>query len=121
MEWFRAGGVAMWFLAAVGLVALIDGGRFAFRPDPALLPRVACLTRALAWGTVAGVASDLAAVGYAVARTPEWAHDPELAVIVMQGVAESLMPAVLGAALSSVVALLLAAGHARRDVHGGAL
>ncbi|MET0343703.1 MAG: hypothetical protein ABW252_22005 [Polyangiales bacterium] len=119
MEWFRAGGVAMWFLTAVGLLALIGGGRFAARPDPALLPRVACLTRALAWGMVAGVASDLAAVGYHIARTPEWAHDPDLAVIAMQGIAESLMPAVLGAAISSVVALLLATGHARLHAHGG--
>lgn len=108
----------MWFLAVIGAVAVLAAASFVHRPDPAKLPRIEALSRAIAWGVVTGVAADLAAVGTHIPGTPEWAHSPDLALLVLQGVGESMSPALFGGALSSVVALLTAAGHARLRAHG---
>ena len=118
MEWFRAGGFSMWFIAAFGALALLAAGAFARRPDPGLLSRIACLRSAVAWAVVTGVASDLAAVGHAVATNPEWSRSPDLPLIVLTGVAESLIPAVLGGAILSAASLLMAVGHGRLRAHG---
>jgi hypothetical protein len=120
MDWFRSGGAAMWFLSAVGIAALLAAASFARRPDLALVPRVERLTSAVVWSMVAGVASDLAEVGRAIPSTPEWAHSPDLVLIILTGISESLTPAVLGAAILSVDALLMAAGHARLRALGSA-
>jgi hypothetical protein len=119
-DWFVAGGVSMWFLMVVGALAMWAGGRFALRPDPSQLDRIRELRSALAWGSVAGVASDLAAVGYHIPNRPEWAHSPDLPLLVLQGVGESMSPALFGGAILSVIALLCAAGFGRMRTHGAA-
>lgn len=117
-DWFKAGGYPMWFLLAFGAFAVIAAARFAWRPDPAQLDRIQQLSRAVAWGIVFGVASDISAVGSNIPNTPEWAHSPDLALFVLQGVGESMSPAILGGGVLSVVALLCAAGHARLRAQG---
>ena len=119
-EWFEAGGWVMWFEIAIGLVAGAAAVRFALRPDPTQLARIAELRRALAWALVTGVASDVSAVGIHIAGKPEWAHSPDLAVLVLQGVGESMSPAMLGGALLSIVSLLMAAGQGRLRAQGAA-
>jgi hypothetical protein len=120
MDWFVAGGWSMWFLLAIGALCLTAAGTFAFRPDPTQLDRIAGLSRSVAWSTLLGVASDLAAVGYNIPRNPEWAKSPDLPLLVLQGIAESLSPAILGAAILSVSSLLVAAGCGRLRAHGAA-
>lgn len=120
MDWFVAGGWSMWFLVLIGALSLIAAAGFARRPDPAQLERIASLSRAVAWSTLVGVASDLAAVGYTIPHKPEWAHSPDLALLVLEGVAESMSPAILGGAILSVSALLVAAGCGRLRAHGAA-
>ena len=119
-DWFVAGGASMWFLMVVGMLAIWAAGRFALRPDPSQLDRIRELRSALAWGLVGGVASDLAAVGYHIANRPEWAHSPDLPLLVLQGFGESMSPALFGGAMLSVIALLCAAGHGRMRAHGAA-
>lgn len=116
--WFIAGGWVMWFLAITGALAVLAAATFARRPDPAALDRIHALSRAVAWGVVAGVATDLAAVGVKIPNTPQWAHSPDLALLVLEGVGESMSPAILGGAILSIVALLTAAGHGRLRAHG---
>lgn len=118
MEWFAAGGWSMWFLTVFGALSLLAAGGFAWRPDPSQLPRISSLSRAVAWSTLAGVSSDLAAVGFTIPSKPEWAHSPDLPLLVMQGFAESMSPVTYGGAFLSVTALLLAAGHGRLRAHG---
>ena len=118
MDWFRAGGFSMWFIAVFGALALLAAGSFARRPDPARLSHIACLQRAVAWAVLTGVASDLAAVGHAVGSHPAWSHGADLPLIVLTGIAESLMPAVLGGAILSAASLLTAVGHSRLRAHG---
>lgn len=117
-QWFVNGGWSMWFLSIVGVLAVVASARFAWRPDPAQLERIRCLGRALAWGIVTGTAADLAEVGLQINARTEWAHSPDLALLVLQGVAESMSPALLGGAVLSVVALLCAAGLGRLHAHG---
>ena len=111
--WFVAGGWIMWFLSLVGAVAIAAAIGFARAPDPAKLPRLSCLARAVAWALVTGIVTDLAAVGTNIPAHPEWAHSPDLPLLVLAGVAESMSPATLGGAILSVIALLTAVGHGR--------
>ena len=120
MDWFVAGGWSMWFLVVVGGVCLLNAGAFTRRPDPTRLPRIEGLARAVGWSTLVGVASDLAAVGTKIPSRPEWAHSPDVHLLVLEGFAESMSPAVLGGAILSVTALLVAAGHGRLRAQGAA-
>lgn len=120
MEWFAAGGWSMWFLTIFGALCVMAAAGFAWRPDPSQLPRIACLSRAVGWSTLVGVSTDLAAVGFTIPSKPEWAHSPDLPLLVLQGFAESMSPATYGGAILSVTALLLAAGHGRLRAHGAA-
>jgi hypothetical protein len=86
---------------------------FSTRPDPTT-------SRAVAWAIVNGVASDLAAVASHIAARDDWAHSPDFALLVLQGVGESMSPAILGGGVLSVVSLLCAAGHARMRAEGAA-
>jgi hypothetical protein len=111
--WFVSGGWVMWLLLVVGALAVLACAKFARLPDPKQLARIGELRRALAWGTFVGIASDLAAVGLHINARDDWAHSPDLALLVLQGIAESLSPAMLGGGLLVVTSLLLAAGHGR--------
>lgn len=113
MEWFAAGGWSMWFLTVFGALSVVAAAGFAWPPDPSQLPRIASLSRAVAWSTLVGVSTDLAAVGFNIPSKPEWAQSPDLPLLVMQGFAESMSPVTYGAAILSVTSLLLAAGHGR--------
>ena len=106
----------MWFLAMVGLLTVVAAAGFARFPDARKLPRINALSRAVAWATVTGLCADLAAVGTKIPANPAWAHSPDLPLIVMTGIAESMSPVTLGGAVLSVVALLTAAGHRRRGL-----
>jgi hypothetical protein len=118
MEWFAGGGWVMYLLLAVGGLTLFAAYRFALHPDPTQLARIASLQCAVAWTTILGVCADLAAVGFHINANPTWAHSPDLALFVLQGVAESLSPAMLGAGLLGISHMLLAAGHARLRAQG---
>jgi hypothetical protein len=111
--WFLGGGWIMWFLALVGLLTILAAAGFARFPEVRKLPRIEALSRAVAWATVTGLCADLAAVGTRVPANPAWAHSPDLPLIVMTGIAESMSPVTFGGAILSVVALLVAAGHRR--------
>lgn len=117
-EWFLAGGWVMWFLVVLGGFTLYRCWRFARVPVPEDLARIDALRSALGWTTFTGVASCLAAVGTHIPGNPAWAHSPDLPLLVLTGLAESLVPAISGGALLSISSLLLAAGHARLRTQG---
>ncbi|HTU57876.1 MAG TPA: hypothetical protein VMF89_05570 [Polyangiales bacterium] len=107
------GGWIMGFLLILGGFALFTAFDFTRRPQLDKLPRLEALSRAIAWAITTGVGADLAAVGTKIPAKPEWAHSPDLHLLLLTGVAESMSPIILGGALLSVIALLTAAGHAR--------
>jgi hypothetical protein len=112
-EFFMRGGWIMWFLLLIGAWGVVAAGGFAVKPGAAKLERVRCLSRAVAWGVVTGVATDLAAVGIQIPNRAEWANSPTVHLLILEGFGESMSPAILGGALLSAIALVTAIGHSR--------
>jgi len=107
------GGWAMWFVLGLGLCALAAAASFALRPDSRRGEVVRSFSLATLFSSVATVSLDLAAVGSKVPANPEWANSPRLHLIVMEGIAESLAPAILGFTLLSFVWIVMAVGQRR--------
>jgi hypothetical protein len=115
MTLFREGGFPMWFLLAFGALLLISGARFALRPDAARLRLALALGAATLFTMVTAISADLATVGHQV---PDYlARHPgtTLAVALLQGIAESLSPAILGCTALTLAALFVALGFYRES------
>jgi hypothetical protein len=117
-HFFTGGGFSMWFVllfASFTLAAAIDLMR---RPDP----QRAVIVRSFSWATTFSIASgvclNLATVGSQVPAKLQWANSPRIHLIVMEGIAESLAPAILGFMLLSLAWTLVAVGQ-RRDARRG--
>ncbi len=63
-----------------------------------------------------GFCSNLATVCLTVPEHPQWANDPKVGLIVLQGLGESLAPLVLGCGLLAAAWLLAAVGGRRAEV-----
>ncbi len=113
IEFFKAGGLPMWFILLFGLLSLLAAGAFAVRPDPRRVETVRSLSYATVFSIAAGIVADLATVGSKVPAHLEWSVSPKIHLIVMQGIAESLTPGVLGFSLLSLTWMLMAIGHRR--------
>ena len=114
MWWFmQAGGFPMWFILLFGVIALGNAAYFWRRPDERRLEFIGRMSHATLYSVGAGVASDLAAVFIRVPAKPEWAHSPDLPLIVMKGLGESMTPCILGFTLLSLIAFLTALGVRR--------
>lgn len=113
MDFLRAGGFGMWIVLATGIATLITAALFARRPDE----RRMSLTRGLTWATVfavlTAVSSNVAAVMFKVPTRPEWAHSPDIHLIVMTGLGESLTPAIVGSAFLTLTWIVAAVGMRR--------
>jgi hypothetical protein len=117
MKWLmQAGGVPMWFVALFGLVALVSAALFARRPDARRLELIRQMTRATLFSVGAGVAADLATVMTRVPDHPEWSHSPDVHLIVMQGLGESMAPAILGFTLLALTAFFTGVGVRRLPI-----
>jgi hypothetical protein len=112
--WFLlAGGFPMIVLLVVGAMALVGAARFAMTPHPGKLPYLGALALAVAATSFAGVCADLVTVSVKVPANPEIASAENLPLILLVGFGESLTPAILGAAIVAVIALLVAVGLRR--------
>ena len=110
----RDGGAPMWAILFFGLIDLGAALRYAYRPARARLPPIVALSLAVLFSTACGVMADIAAVGSHVTARPEWANSPKIHLLLLQGLAESMAPGILGFSVLSLVALLCAVGL-RRD------
>jgi hypothetical protein len=111
LEWFRAGGFNMFVLAGLGVLMVVTAARFARAADPQRLALLRALTWALAFATIAGLASGVISTLTFVVRDPDAARAP-LAPL-LTGLAESLTNVVLGAAIGVVTWGLVAFGVRR--------
>jgi hypothetical protein len=113
------GGFPMFLVLAFGLATLSLAARFAYQPDGRSPAPVWSFAIATVATTATGVASDLAAVGHHAPRfLREHAGDGagnDLPLILIQGFAESMAPAILGSTFVALAALLLAVGLLRRS------
>lgn len=107
------GGLSMWFVLLFAAFTLAAAIGFARRPDARRADAVRSFSWATAFSIASGVCLNLAAVGSKVPARLEWANNPKLPLIVMEGIAESLAPAILGFMLLSLAWTLMAVGHRR--------
>lgn len=118
LEFFRAGGFPMFVVLFLGLAALVNGGLFAFRPDERRVGTIRALSTATGFSVLAGVTADLATVCHYVPLNPEWSKSPDIHLVILTGIAESLTPAIMGCTMLSLVWLMVAVGHRRLGAAG---
>ncbi len=118
VEFFRAGGFAMWFILGFGASALIAATVFARRPDEVRLGMIRALTTATVFASIGGFAAGIATTcKYCAAHM---AGPEPWQAILMAGTAESSSNLILGAGLASLTWLVVAIGLRRlawRDAH----
>lgn len=115
MEFFQAGGFSMWAILALGIVTGVAGGLYAKSQTRQALMRLVLFSVATVFASIGGFASDLTAVFMKVPSHPEWSKSPDLHLIVMTGIGESLTTIVLGASLLMIAWTIAAAGLFRGD------
>lgn len=108
------GGWAMWFVLTFGAITLAAAAGFARWPAAARQRAVGAFSRATTFAIASAVSLNLAAVGSKVPNIPELANNPRLHLIVMEGVSESLAPAILGFTLLSFAWIVTAVGERRQ-------
>jgi hypothetical protein len=113
LRWWGMGGWGMWFVLSFALINLMAAVSFARRPEALREQAVRSFTRATCYAISSTVALDLAAVGSLVPHEPAFVNHPRIELIVLEGIAESLAPAILGFTLLSFAWLVMAIGHRR--------
>lgn len=113
LDLFIEGGFPMVFLLAFGLATLVFAARFARAPVRRTLRIALATSAATAFTTLTGICTDLARVGHHAPAYIASHPGTTLSDALLQGVAESLSPAILGFTTLSVAALLVAVGFHR--------
>jgi hypothetical protein len=113
LEFFAEGGVAMFPVFIFALASIGAAARYAWRPDDRYIAVLRALSAATAFGSAAAVASCISAVMHHVPANPEWSKSPEIHLIVMVGIGESMAPAILGLGLLALAWVIAAFGLRR--------
>jgi hypothetical protein len=114
IEFFQEGGWGMWAILFVGLVLLVDSGRFAYKPELRRLGFLAMLGLSTIFSMIYSTLLDVATVFTALAtdsRIPE----KDFVKVLLMGMKESTRPGVFGAVILTVASLLVAVGMLRRS------
>jgi hypothetical protein len=112
LQFFLNGGPPMVFLLVLGFIGLVSAARFMRSPDSRRVPTVIALSVATGFASLTGVASDIAVFTHHVAANEEWLNTA-LAGVVLQGISESMNPAILGGTFLCVTWMLMAVGYRR--------
>lgn len=111
LDLFRAGGFPMFFIVGFGLVTMITAFSYAMRPAPEREKFVRWMGLATIASVICGTAADLAAVAHYVAtRSIEGGR---MGAIVIEGIGESMSPAIFGFSMLSLAAAMIAVGKRR--------
>lgn len=103
----------MLFILGCGGVSLVASFYFALRAERRALGFIEGMGRATLFATLALTAADLGATLYATAR--EWDKPDGGVRMMVEGLAESTSPAIVGFAFLALVAMLTAVGRRRLD------
>ncbi len=114
-NFFRAGGWTIWMVLLCATILLIAAGSYALRPKPKKLALVRALTMAVLFASLGGLCTNVMAVMNKVTGIPEWAQSPDMPLIVMSGIGESLTCPVLGFMSLTLAWLFVVVGTRRRD------
>jgi len=113
IEFFQAGGYSMFFILILGLVTLGAAAAFMRKPQAQDVGMIRGFSVATVFAVLSGIAADLAAVFTHVPNNPEFAQSPDMPLIVMTGLAESLTPAILGFSMLTLAWMVTAVGVRR--------
>jgi len=116
VEFIRAGGFPILVVLGLGLGLLVSAAIFIRRPHVRRLGVIRALSAAVAFATLSAVAVNFMAVMRKVPANPEWAHSPDLPLIVMTGLGEAVTPAILGFTILSIAWMFVAVGMRRVDI-----
>jgi hypothetical protein len=108
-----SGGAATLVVLALGLATLVQSISFLRDPREGRVGALRAFSQATVWATVGATAAALGAVFHKVPANEDWAQSPDLPLIVMMGVGESMVPLVLGALLLTLSALASGIGFRR--------
>jgi hypothetical protein len=113
LQFMIEGGWGMWFVLTFGTITLLAAIGFARKPNTTRQHAAGSFCGATCFAILSAVSLNLAAVGSKVPNVPEWANSPRVHLIVMEGISESLAPAILGFTLLSFAWMLMAVGQRR--------
>jgi hypothetical protein len=112
IEFFQAGGFAMWPVLFFGAAALVTAALFARQPDERRMALIRALNLTTLFAMFTGFAANIATVMYFVPRIAAERGEP-VANIVMIGIGESLSPVIMGGSFLTLVWLVAAVGMRR--------
>jgi hypothetical protein len=110
-EFMQAGGVGMWGVLVLGLIALANAVLFARRPARRRIGVIACMALATVTSALLATCTGLATMGLAASDMAR--EGGAVLPVVIGGFAECLAPIVLGFALLTVTAVVTAVGMRR--------
>ena len=113
---FAEGGFPMWFLLAFGVATLVFAARFAIAPARRTLRTALALAGGTALASLTAICADVAAVGHGAPGYLRAHPETTLVEALLQGMAESMSPGILGFAMLSLSALIVALGVQREAV-----
>jgi hypothetical protein len=113
VEMFREGGFPMWVILGLGLVSLVAGARAVISPTERRLILLHHLAMASLYATLVGLVGALGAVFH---HAPRFAaeHGQTVEATVLQGLGESMSPAMMGLSFLLIAALFRAVAERRR-------
>jgi hypothetical protein len=111
LDFFRAGGFAMFPLTVLGIALLITGIKFARNADAQRLSLIRALTTTIVFAMILGVASGLASTAKFVATQPDGQKEP--LPYLLQGFAETMTNVILGGSFVVLTWILVAVGVRR--------
>ena len=113
---FRLGGYPMYFVMLFGLAALATAFWYATRPNPRLEGFIRWMMAATAFSVIAGTCAAFAAVMNAAVQMELTGERRVL--LICEGLAETMSAGIMGFAMLSLVALMMAVGKRRLDARG---
>lgn len=114
LGFMQEGGYSMWLILVLGLLSMGLAASFAFRPAERKLNILRPLSLATVFSILSATAADIGVVMKRVPQLPEFTSNPDLrAALYTSGIGESMVPAILGFTLLSLVWLLAAVGYRR--------
>jgi hypothetical protein len=112
-EFLRMGGFPMVFVLIFGGLTMAAAIAFARRPMERMVGMIRGMSIATVFVVLSAVAAGFVAVSTNVPQTPEWANSPQVHLIILAGIGESLTCAIVGFSFLAMAWLITALGVRR--------
>jgi hypothetical protein len=114
LRFMQEGGYSMWLILVLGLLSLGLAASFAVRPAERKLNILRPLSLATVFSILGAISADIGTVMKRVPQLPEFTGSPDVRLaLYTSGIGESMVPAILGFTVLSLVWILAAVGFRR--------